>query len=97
MGTPDATLEIPLVVSDVTGQKVYSAENYPGTDNVGQLIQKMIPKLNLQKNDPSGAPVVYHARSEMQGRHLNASERVADAVRPHDRLTLRPNVDAGMR
>lgn len=96
METRDTTLEIPLVVSDATGQKVISAENYPGTDTIGQLIQKMIPKLNLQKNDPSGAPVVYHARSEAQGRSLNASERVLDAVKPHDRLTLRPNVDAGL-
>jgi hypothetical protein len=55
----------------------------------------MIGKMNLPRNDSSGAPLTYQARSEREGRHLNASERIGDALQRGDRLTLQPNIDAG--
>jgi hypothetical protein len=51
--------------------------------------------MSLPANDPTGQPLAYHARLEREGRHLNAAERVGDAVREGDTLMLQPNIDAG--
>ena len=96
MGMPETTLEIPLEISDVSGQKVFSVSNAPAANTVGELVHEMIGRMNLPRNDASGAPLTYQARSEREGRHLNASEVIGDSVRPHDRLTLQPNIDAGL-
>ena len=95
MGKPEAVLEIPLEISDVSGQKVFSVSNAPATNTVGELVHEMIGKMNLPRNDASGAPLNYQARSEREGRHLNASEVIGDALKSGDRLTLQPNIDAG--
>ncbi|MGB6719789.1 MAG: hypothetical protein WBE72_03260 [Terracidiphilus sp.] len=97
MGKPETTLEIPLEISDVSGQKVFSVANAPTGNTVGELVHEMIGKMNLPRNDSSGAPLAYQARSEREGRHLNASERIGDALQRGDRLTLQPNIDAGLR
>ena len=96
MGKPETTLEIPLEISDVSGQKIFSVANAPTGNTVGELVREMIGKMNLPRNDASGAPLTYQARSEREGRHLNASERIGDALQRGDRLTLQPNIDAGM-
>lgn len=96
MGKPETTLEIPLEISDVSGQKVFSVANAPTDNTVGELVHEMIAKMNLPQNDASGAPLTYQARSEREGRHLHASERIGDALQREDRLTLQPNIDAGM-
>ncbi len=96
MGKPETTLEIPLEISDVSGQKVFSVANAPTGNTVGELVREMIGKMNLPRNDASGAPLTYQARSEREGRHLNASERIGDALQRGDRLTLQPNIDAGL-
>ncbi|MGP8251891.1 MAG: hypothetical protein ACLQHF_07635 [Terracidiphilus sp.] len=88
--------EIDLEISDVSGQKVFSVANAPRENTVGELIHEMLGKMNLPRNDASGAPVTYQARLEREGRHLHASERIGDALESHDRLTLQPNIDAGM-
>lgn len=97
MGKPETTLEIPLEFSDVSGQKNFSVGNAPATSTVGELVQEMIGRMNLPRNDTSGRPLTYQARSEREGRHLNASEVIGDAVKSGDRLTLQPNIDAGLR
>lgn len=86
---------IPLTVSDVSGQKVFDVSNAPGDSTVGELIQEMLSRMNLPKNDSGGQPLSYHARLEREGRHLHASERVGDALAAGDQLTLQPNIDAG--
>lgn len=96
MGRPEATLEIPLEISDVSGQKVFSVSNAPTSNTVGELVNEMLGKMNLPRNDASGAPLTYQARLEREGRHLNASERIGDALERGDRLTLQPNIDAGL-
>lgn len=96
MAKVESTLEIPLEISDVSGQKVFSVANAPTGNTVGELVQEMLGKMNLPRNDASGAPLTYQARSEREGRHLNASERIGDALEPGDRLTLQPNIDAGI-
>jgi hypothetical protein len=97
MGKPESTLDIPLEISDVSGQKIFSVANAPAANTVGELVHEMIGKMNLPRNDAGGAPLTYQARSEREGRHLNASERIGDALQRGDRLTLQPNIDAGLR
>jgi len=93
-----ATLSaLALEVSDVSGQKVYSVSNAPADGTVGELVHEMLGKMNLPRNDASGVPLAYQARLEREGRHLNASERIGDALEQGDRLTLQPNIDAGFR
>jgi hypothetical protein len=97
MGKSESVLEIPLEISDVSGQKVFSVTNAPANNTVGELVHEMLGKMNLPKNDASGAPLTYQARLEREGRHLNASERIGDALERGDKLTLQPNIDAGAK
>jgi hypothetical protein len=96
MGKPEALAGISLTVSDVSGQKQFDVSNAPADGNVGELIQEMLGRMNLPKNDSAGQPLNYHARLEREGRHLHASERIGDSIAPGDRLTLQPNIDAGL-
>jgi hypothetical protein len=97
MGKPETTSQLALEISDVSGQKVFTVDNAPSDGTVGELVHEMLGKMNLPRNDTGGAPLVYQARLEREGRHLNASERIGDALERGDRLTLQPNIDAGMR
>ena len=96
MGNSALANEIELEISDVSGQKVFSVGNVPIANTVGELINEVLPKMNLPRQDPSGAPLTYQARLEREGRHLNASERIGDSLQFKDRLTLQPNIDAGL-
>lgn len=95
MGNTETVPEIALEISDVSGQKVFSVANAPTGNTVGELVHEMLGKMNLPRNDASGAPLTYQARLEREGRHLNASERIGDALERGDKLTLQPNIDAG--
>lgn len=90
------TLEgISLTVSDATGQKVYRVPKAPPEATVGELVQSLLSQMHLPANDPDGNPLAYQARLEREGRHLNAAERVGDALETGDKLMLHPNIDAG--
>ncbi len=95
MGKPQMTAGIGLEVTDVSEQKKANVENVPGESTVGELIQALLPQMNLPKNDGAGRPLTYHARLEREGRHLHASERVSDALKPGDRVVLQPDIHAG--
>jgi hypothetical protein len=95
MGQAATLPELELEISDVSGQKVFSVTNAPSDGTVGELVHEMLGKMNLPQNDAGGAPLSYQARLEREGRHLNASERIGDALERGDRLTLQPNIDAG--
>jgi hypothetical protein len=96
MGTPQ-TLDLEFQVSDVSGQKLRNVKNVDASATVGELIQGLLAKMDLPENDKGGRPVTYRARLEREGRHLHASEKVADTVRTGDKVVLQPNVDAGAR
>lgn len=87
-----ATLEIS--VSDATQQKQANA-HVPEDATIGELVSGLVHELNLPKNDSSGRPLTYHARLEREGRHMNATEIVGEALISNDRVMLAPNVDAG--
>ena len=84
-----------IQVSDVTGQNQVAVEDLPSDTTIGELLEGLVPRMRLPHNDSSGRPLTYHARLEREGRHLNRSERVSEALRESDRLTLQPNIDAG--
>ena len=84
-----------LEVSDVSGQKTARVRDVPPDSTVGELTQSLLAQMNLPHNDVSGRPLAYHALLEREGRHLNASERVGDALQSGDKVVLQPNIDAG--
>jgi len=96
MGNVETRPELALEISDVSGQKAFSVTNAPSDGTVGELVHEMLGRMNLPQNDASGAPLNYQARLEREGRHLNSSERIGDALERGDRLTLQPNIDAGL-
>ena len=84
-----------LLISDVSGQRRFRVPKIPWDWNVGDLIQGLLGKMNLARNDSSGRPLTYRARLEREGRHLDTLERVGDALKEGDAISLHPNVDAG--
>ncbi len=86
-----------LDVSDVSGQKRMTVEEFERNATVGELVERLLSEMDLSRQDRDGRPVTYHARLEREGRHLHASERVGDALQQGDRLVLQPNIDAGGR
>jgi hypothetical protein len=90
-----ATMTMGLRVSDMSGQKTVRASAVPLSSTIGELVQGLLVKMGLARNDVDGRPLQYYARLERQGRHLNGSEVVGDALQEDDELTLSPNIDAG--
>lgn len=88
--------EIPLEFTDISRQKRFTVKNAPADGTVGALVNEMIGKMNLPRNDGSGRPLNYHARLEREGRHLHASELIGDALQTGDRLTMQPDIIAGL-
>ena len=83
-----------LQVSDITGQKVCTARHIAPDSTVGEMIETLLPRVGLVDRI-NGEPVAYRARLDREGRHLNAAERVSDALRPDDRIVLAPTIEAG--
>jgi hypothetical protein len=90
-----AVMEMGFEVSDVSGQKMVRVSYVANDATVSELVRGVLPGMQLPQNDAAGRPLTYHARLEREGRHLQASERVADTLQPGDRVVLQPNVDAG--
>ena len=90
-----AVMTIGLRASDVSGQKAVRAAAVPASSTIGELVQGLLAKMGLARNDVEGRPLQYRARLEREGRHLNGAERVGDALKEDDHLVLQPNIDAG--
>jgi hypothetical protein len=88
---------IDLVVRDVSGQKEMKASAVPMDATVSEMVQELLAKMGLGRNDAEGRALNYRARLDREARHLNGDERVGDALLPDDRLTLHPSADAGGR
>ena len=80
---------ISVQASDVSGQKIVNVPNVPPDATIGELTRGLLAKMNLTESVP------YQMRLERQQRHLNASERVADALETGDKVVLHPSIDAG--
>ena len=86
---------IALKVSDVSKQKMASINDVPAEATVGELVKGLLKELRLPANDNDGRSLSYQALLQRESRHLNATERIGDALIDGDELTLQPNVDAG--
>lgn len=80
---------ISVQASDVSGQKIVNVPNVPPDATIGELTRGLLAKMNLTESVP------YQMRLARQQRHLNASERVADALETGDKVVLHPSIDAG--
>ena len=90
-----AVMTIGLRASDVSGQKSVRAPAVPTDYTVGELVQSLIAKMGLTRNDSEGRPLEYQARLEREGRHLRGAETVGDALREDDAIILTPDISAG--
>ncbi len=89
-----ATKPLTFLVSDMSGQKSFRARGIAPDSTVGEMVASLLSRMGLvEKVD--GLPLSYAARLDREGRQLNASERVSDALREDDQLTLTPSIDAG--
>ena len=88
-------LKVGIHASDVTGQNQVEVDDLPADSTVGEVLDGLVPRMRLPRKDSGGRPLTYHARLEREGRHLNRSERIGDALQPNDRVVLQPNIDAG--
>ncbi len=88
-------LTMPLKASDVTGQRLVDIKDVPTDATIGELVDGLLPRMNLPRDDNGGRPLTYHARLEREGRHLHASELVGETLQPNDRLVLQPEINAG--
>jgi hypothetical protein len=95
MSTTESALTIQA--SDVSRQKRLTVPNLSGEMTVGELVQELLDEMGMPAADREGRPLAYHARLEREGRHLHASETLADTLEPGDLLTLLPNIEAGGR
>ncbi len=84
-----------IEASDVSGQKRVRVAGISPTASVGDLVQRLVPRMGLTETDSSGRPIAYHLRSEKEGRHLNASEISGEVLSPGDQVVLQPNIMAG--
>jgi len=84
-----------ITASDLTGQKRARAKRVPIDSTMGDLIQDLLPRLQLPSQDSGGRTLTYHARVDRLGRHAHSSELVGEVLIPNDEITLHPNVDAG--
>lgn len=86
---------IDLMVNDVSEQKSARVLDVPADATVGEVIQRSLDRLRLAQHDAAGRSLTWQARLDREARRLHASERVGEVLRPGDRLTLEPNIDAG--
>ena len=86
---------VPLRVFDVTRQKAVDLRDAPTDATIGELIEGLLPRMNMPVNDNGGRALSYQARLDRDGRHLHASELVGDSLQPHDQLVLQPEINAG--
>jgi hypothetical protein len=70
-------------------------DEVPIDGTVEELLESLVPQMNLPPNDREGRPVTYHLLNESEGRHLNATEKIGDSIKPLDRVVYQPNIDAG--
>ena len=90
-----AAATLALRVSDVSGQKSVRASGVERTSTIGELVQGLLAKMGLARNDAEGRPLSYYARLEREGRRLNATELVGESIEDDDEITLTPNISAG--
>ena len=83
-----------LRAADTTGQKLVAVSDISIDLTIGELVDRLLPAMQLQRRDSSGRPLEFEALLPREGRHLHRSETVA-VLEEDDEIVLTPNVDAG--
>jgi len=85
-----------LKARDATGQKRYAVKGVGPDTTVRELVARLVSQMGLPVADEAnGARQVYHAYLDRDGRHLNGSETVGEALREGEEVVLHPDVQAG--
>jgi hypothetical protein len=84
-----------ITASDVTGQRNVSVSNIRADQMIGELVDGLLPRMNLRRLDREGHPIRFDARLDREARHLHRSELAGDALQPNDHLVLHPRIMAG--
>src|SRR5215470_17553991 len=87
--------KLTVTARDATGQRKYAVRDLPVDTTVHELIRGLVARMGLPAHDASGTPQSFHAFLERDGRHLQATETVGDALRNQDEIVLHPDVQAG--
>ncbi|MCR9096666.1 MAG: hypothetical protein NXI30_20780 [bacterium] len=90
-----ATATLDLFARDMTGQKRFRLSKVPLKASVGEIVRGAVARMGLSVEDRDGRELDYRARSEREGRQIQNSERVGDALRPDDEIVLTPRISAG--
>ena len=96
MGTAVTSAGIGFQVSDVSGQKKVKVSGVSPGSSVREVINGLLERMRLPRNDSTGRPLNYRARSERKGSYLQDNETVGNAVEQDDKIILQPNIDAGV-
>jgi hypothetical protein len=80
---------ISIQACDISGQRIVNIPSIPFDATIGELTRGLLSKMQLPDN------ITYQVHLERESRHLNASERVSDALQTGDRVVLQPSIDAG--
>ena len=83
-----------LFASDLTGQKSLRISGIPREWQVSELVPRLLARMGLIREDAAGHPLSYRARLDREGRNLNGSETVGEAIEPGDSVTLTPEIFA---
>jgi hypothetical protein len=86
--------KVSLAARDLTGQQRYGVKA-PSDATVRELVGSLVKGMGLPTVDSGGAPQVFHAYLDREGRHLRADETVGEVLRDGDELVLHPDVQAG--
>lgn len=86
---------ISLRVRDVSRQRLVNARNVPQDATVGEVVKELVSTMGLPREDVEGRQLTFHARLEREGRHLQSSEVVGDALQDDDEVVLQPKIQAG--
>lgn len=89
-----ASVELDLRASDFTGTKKVLIPSVHAETTVRELTQGLLRRMGLVREDVGGRPLEWQMRLEREGRHLNDSELVVDALQPQDEIRVLPKIHA---
>ena len=88
-------LTVGIRATDVTRQRAVDVKDVPTDATIGELIEGLLPRMNLPRDNNGGQPLTYTALLDREGRHLHASEIVGETLMPNDKVVLQPEIIAG--
>ena len=83
---------IDIFARGANGSAQVKATGVPTNQTIAEFTRRVLGKMRLMDRDSAGRPLAYRARLAREGRLLNASERVGDALEPDDVVVIAPRV-----